>query len=79
MDPVTGLTERETGEGQRHMVPLMLLHIVIITRLNITQTGWHISSPQSNLFVGRKAGETCPPGETGGQGCFGFMRFWTLA
>lgn len=46
--------------AQRHMVPLMLLHIVIIIRLNITQTGWHISSPQFNSFVGQKAGEKCP-------------------
>ena len=69
MEPVTGLKDGETGEGAGPGEAVPWLHTVIITLLNITQAGWHISAPQSDLFVGQKPGEEMSPGGTGGHAC----------
>lgn len=76
MDPVTGLqrggTESKMKEmrrgcisTERSMVTLILLHIVIITLLNMTQAGWHISSFQSNLLLGKEQLRSAPESRGG--------------
>lgn len=92
MDPVTGLyhgdrereKERDEGDGrdgigtERDLGTLILLHIVIITLLNMTQRQDGTSAPFNLIcFLGTEQHRSARERRED-EIVFGLMRFWTL-
>lgn len=84
MDPVTGLChgdrerERESIGTESNMFTLILLHIVIITVLNMTQRKDSTSAPFNLIcFLGTEQRRSARERRED-EIVFGLMRFWTL-